>query len=428
MKPQETELIRVLFMIAEYDRISGGQQSLLQLLRRLPAAGVEPLVCFPKEGRCSEAYRRAGIPIIIIPGPPMLTRYGQHLLRMSRLSALKIFFTQMLPYSFKVMREMRRRRASVLHCNSVRSLLFAGFVPRLLGYRVVWHVRGQLLPFGGAVRRAAESLATAIILVAGALSEEIGPKSRHKCRTIYNGIDEQAIPPNAVQPSLAFAREKGQPVIITIAAVTPFKGYHHLLAAARLVNQKASAAKPIFLCVGELFDKNYFDYLQGLIAEYRLDNIHFLGWQQNPFPYLQLADLVVLPTVEREQLQMGERVIDVRSGEGLPRSVLEAMYCGKPTVATTVAGTTEQILDGETGLLVPPSNPVALAQAILSLLEATPSARRQMGERAAARVRERFTTERMVRETTELYRELVGVEAPLPLPPAVATPVRSQAR
>src|SRR5215212_6805907 len=133
VKPQNTEPIRVLFMVAEYDRISGGQQSLLQLVRRLPAAGVEPLVCFPAEGRCSEAFRRAGVPVRIIPGPPMLTRYGQHLLRMSRLSALKIFFTEMLPYSIKVAREMRRQGASVLHCNSVRSLLFAGPGPRLSG-------------------------------------------------------------------------------------------------------------------------------------------------------------------------------------------------------------------------------------------------------------------------------------------------------
>ena len=397
-------------MIAEYDRISGGQQSLLQLVRGLPAAGVEPLVCFPGEGRCSEAYRRAGIPVIIAPGPPMLTRYGQHLLRMSRLAALKIFMTEMLPYSLKVAREMRRRRVRVLHCNSVRSLLFAGPVPRLVGYPVVWHVRGQLLPFGGAVRRAAELLATTIILVADALRKEISPKSRRKCRTIYNGIDERAFAEmDDAPPALPFALEDGQQLITTVAAVTPFKGYHHLLAAARLVNERARDKRPVFISVGDPFDKNYASYLRELVAEYGLDNFHFLGWRQNPLPYYRRADVVVLPTVEREQLNIGGRVVDVRSGEGLPRTVLEAMYLSKPIVATNVAGTSEQILDGETGLLVPPANPEALACAILRLLEATPVARQQMGARAAERVRERFTTERMVRETAALYRELPGV-------------------
>jgi len=405
-------------MIAEYDRISGGQQSLLQLVRGLPEEGVEAVVCFPGEGRCSEAYRRAGIAVTIVPGPTMLTRYGQHLLRMSRLSALRIFLTQMLPYSFKVAREMRRQGASVLHCNSVRSLLFAGPVPRLLGYPVIWHVRGQLLPFGRAVRRAAEAIASAIILVASALRVEISEKTRDKCRVIYNGIDARALPEtngtngsnstNGDSPPLPFEREEGQTVVATIAAVTPFKGYHHLLAAARIVNERAREKRPVFISVGDLFDKDYVQHLRGLAEEYGLDNFHFLGWQQNPFPFYRLADVVVLPTVEREQLKMDGRVVDVRSGEGLPRTVLEAMYTGKPTVATSVAGTPEQIQDGETGLLVPPANPEAIADAILRLLEASPAERRAMGERARERVSERFTTARMIRETAALYRELLG--------------------
>ena len=64
--------------------------------------------------------------------------------------------------------------------------------------------------------------------------------------------------------------------------------------------------------------------------------------------------------------------------------------------------------DGETGLLVPPANPEALAQAILHLLEAPMATRQRMGESAARRVRETFTTERMVNETAALYRELLG--------------------
>lgn len=396
-------------MIAEYDRISGGQQSLLQLVRGLPEVGVEPVVCFPGEGRCSEAYRRAGVEVTIVPGPPMLTRYGQHLLRMSRLSASKIFLAQMLPYSIKVAREMRRQGADVLHCNSVRSLLFAGPAPRLLGFPVVWHVRGQLLPFGRAVRRAAERIATSIVLVAGALRGEISAKAKAKCRVVYNGIDARAVPDaNGATPPLPFERVEGQSVVATVAAVTPFKGYHHLLAAARIVNERAGEHRPVFISVGDLFDKDYARHLRGLAEEYGLDNFHFLGWQQNPFPFYMLADVIVLPTVEREQLRMNGGVVEVRSGEGLPRTVLEAMYMAKPTIATSVAGTPEQIQDGETGLLVPPANPEAIADAVMRLLEASPAERRSMGERASERVRETFTTARMVRETAALYGELLG--------------------
>jgi glycosyltransferase involved in cell wall biosynthesis len=413
MKRPTSEPIRVLFMVAEYDRISGGQQSLLQLLKALPAYGVEPLVCFPAAGRCSDAFERAGIPIVIIPGPPMLTSYGQHLLRRSRLSALKIFFTQMAPYSWRVMREMRRRRIGILHCNSVRSLLFAGFMPRVFGCKVVWHVRGQLLPFNRTVRRVAEKLANRIIVVARALTEEITPRARYKCRRIYNGIDEHSIvATNGAKLALPFGEKNGQKIVATVAAVTPFKGYHHLLSAARLMKERmADQHQPIFLCVGDFFDKKYAAHLQKLVAEYDLKNFYFLGWQENPFPYYRLADVVVLPTVEREELKVGDEVIEVRSGEGLPRTVLEAMYCEKPTIATSVAGVPEQIIDGETGILVPPSNPEALAEAILRLLGAPATTREQMGKSASARARDTFSTARMVRETVDVYRELLGQES-----------------
>jgi glycosyltransferase involved in cell wall biosynthesis len=420
MKPGTAESIRVLFMIAEYDRISGGQQSLLQLVRRLPEVGVQPLVCFPREGRCSEAYRAAGIPIVVIPGPAMLTTYGQHLLRTSNVSAIWVVLTQMLPYGWKVRREMKRRRISILHCNSVRSLLFAGLIPRLFGCQVVWHVRGQLLPFGKTVRRAAEMIATSIILVAEALKEQISAKARHKCRTIHNGIDEEAVPTDSAPASLPFVFEAGGPIVVTVAALTPFKGHHHLVEAARLINEVAPDRKPIFLCIGDLFDQRYVDYLRARINALALDNVHLVGWQPNPFPYYRLADLVVLPTVEREQLRIGDESIEVRSGEGLPRSILEAMYCGKPTVATTVAGTAEEIDDGATGLLVPPGNPKALAAAILRILEMDPAARRQMGEQAAVRVREKFSTDRMVMETFDLYQSLDGNEARRQISLAVA--------
>ena len=410
MKAGSTEPIRVLFMIAEYDRISGGQQSLLQLLRRLPESGVEPLVCFPKEGRCSKAYREAGIPIVIIPGPAMLTSYGQHLLRMSTLSSVWLLLTQLLPYSWKVRREMKRRGISILHCNSVRSLLFAGIVPRLFRAKVVWHVRGQLLPFSKTVRRAAETIASSIVLVARALTEEISAKARHKCRTIYNGIDERAVGDDSAVVSLPFTPPAGRPIVVTVAALTPFKGHHHLVEAARLINQRAPDQKPIFLCVGDLFDKKYVDYVREQIDGSGLDDFHLLGWQANPFPYYRLADLVVLPTVEREQLRISDEVIDVRSGEGLPRSILEAMYCGKVVVATNVAGTSEQIVDGETGFLVPLGDPEALANAILKIFDLDSDARRRMGEQAAARVREKFSTDQMASETVDLYRSLKGVE------------------
>jgi glycosyltransferase involved in cell wall biosynthesis len=412
MKQRGIRPIRVLFFISEYDRFHGGQRSLLQLVQHLPTAGVEPIVAFPGEGRCSEAYRAAGIRLEIVPAPAALHTFGQHLLHMPHWQKMKLFATCVLPYSFKLVRIMQRLGVHILHCNTTRSLLLAGTVAFLRRYPIVWHVRGQLHVFNRTIRLACEILASRTILVASALQTEIHPWFVHRCQTIYNGINEEAISYGDDETiALPCSHTNGRPVVATMAAVTPFKGYHHLLAAARLINQSLGERQPVFLAVGELFDQPYVNYLKRLICQYELDNFHFLGWQQHPVSYYRVADVVVLPTVERERLDIGDAVLDVRSGEGFPRTVLEAMYLGKPVVATTVAGTPEQILHEDTGLLVPPADPEALAKAIIRLLQAPAAVRQAMGQKAAVRVREQFTTERMVRDTVALYRELVGSAA-----------------
>jgi glycosyltransferase involved in cell wall biosynthesis len=93
--------------------------------------------------------------------------------------------------------------------------------------------------------------------------------------------------------------------------------------------------------------------------------------------------------------------------EGLPNALLEAMVHGKPCVVTAVTGNTEVVVDGQSGLLVPPRDAPAIAQAVVRLIR-EPDLARSIGRGAAQRVRERFSVERAVRATVELYRNLVG--------------------
>lgn len=92
-----------------------------------------------------------------------------------------------------------------------------------------------------------------------------------------------------------------------------------------------------------------------------------------------------------------------RAGEGLSGAVRESLAAGKPVVATDVGGNRELVVDGRTGLLVPPDDPAALAAAIMKLLR-EPGVANQMAERGAAFVRENLTVGRMVDETERLYR------------------------
>jgi glycosyltransferase involved in cell wall biosynthesis len=93
--------------------------------------------------------------------------------------------------------------------------------------------------------------------------------------------------------------------------------------------------------------------------------------------------------------------------EGLGTSLLDAMACRRAIVATTAGGIPEVVRDGVTGLLAPPRDHRALADAIVRLLRDR-AARTQMGEAGYARVAEQFTVERMVSETALVYARVAG--------------------
>ena len=91
----------------------------------------------------------------------------------------------------------------------------------------------------------------------------------------------------------------------------------------------------------------------------------------------------------------------------MPSALLEARAAARPVVATAVSGSAELVIDGETGRLVPPGDPPALAAAILELLE-DPLAAAAMASRARDRVRRNYSVDRMVESTVELYRDLLA--------------------
>ncbi|MBI5050449.1 MAG: glycosyltransferase family 4 protein [Nitrospirae bacterium] len=92
--------------------------------------------------------------------------------------------------------------------------------------------------------------------------------------------------------------------------------------------------------------------------------------------------------------------------EGMPVSIMEAMASGLPVVSTDVGGVSELVMDGETGFLVPPKNPDALAEKIKALMD-DKALREKMGMNGQERINETFTLERMVAKTEELYKSLV---------------------
>lgn len=204
--------------------------------------------------------------------------------------------------------------------------------------------------------------------------------------TVYEGIDierVEAAPPIDLHAELWLPHHA--PIIGNVAALVPHKGQRHLLDAAALVVRQAPDARFVIAGDGELRGS-----LERLIKEQSLDkHVFLLGFRPDVLSVHQAFDIFVMSSVT----------------EGLGTSLLDAMACGKPVVATTAGGMPEVVADGKTGILVPPRDHRAMASAIIRLL-GDESLRRDMGAAGRARVRQHFSVEEMVRGTMAVYRRV----------------------
>jgi glycosyltransferase involved in cell wall biosynthesis len=201
-------------------------------------------------------------------------------------------------------------------------------------------------------------------------------------------------------PSRAALDLPAGPLVLSVGQLEAIKGHRDLIDAWATV--RAAVPDAILLLVGagslraELEESTR---RQGVAS-----SVLFLGFRK-PRPFFAACALLVQPSVS----------------EGMPNAVLEAMAARRPVVATRVGGIPEVVSEGETGVLVPPADPPALARAIVGLL-ADPKRRTVMGEAAWHRVRDRFQAERMVTLTEGAYRRSHRLAVP-----GFAQPVRQRA-
>ena len=216
--------------------------------------------------------------------------------------------------------------------------------------------------------------------------------------TVHEGIDvERAQHVPAVNVHEAFWLPHGAPVVGNVAALVPHKGQRYLIEAAQLVIQQLPDARFVILGEGELRD-----HLEKQIHEHHLEKHVLLpGFRTDVLGCIKGFDLFAMSSVT----------------EGLGTSLLDAMACARPIVATRAGGIPEIVEDEVNGLLVPVRDHRALAAAIVRALN-DPALRRRMGEAGLARANERFTVERMVSETASVYARIAsrphiaGTESP----------------
>ena len=287
-------------------------------------------------------------------------------------------------------RLLRRMRPDVIHAHSSK----AGAVARLAR---VARPRTPLIytPHGFAfngwfesesergryrmVERALTPLATTVLCVCEAerrLARSIGVR---RTDVVYNGVAPFA--PGTPHPALAALRERG-PVVGVLSLLRPGKGLETLIDAAPGVLAAHRGAS--FVIAGEGPDRGDLEERARRLGV--AEAVVFLGLIDGPASLLSGTDLLVNPSW----------------AESFPLSTLEAMQAGLPVVISDVGGAAEAIVNGESGVLVPPRDAAALAHAISGML-ADPERVAAVGVAARERVQERFSLSRMIDGTAAVY-------------------------
>ncbi len=363
---------RILYVDSSAGIFGGGQISLLELLANIDKTKFLPLVIVCEEGKLKREIEKLEVECRIIPMPS--------------LRELNLFL--FLAGFWRIFNYARKKKIQLIHSNTSRATLYASPVAKLLSIPLIWHVR--VPPPDNLLDRFLALFSSRIIAVSQIVKRRFVWLKKDIVETIYNGIDIRKFSPGMAQGDLRkkFNIDSEDIVIGTIGRLSPEKGLEYLISAVRDVVNVYPQTKVLIVGDG---DENYRLSLQARANDLELSShIILAGFYEDVPQILRCLDIFTLPSLF----------------EGFNRSLLEAMACGLPVVVTAVGGNVEIVQDGKNGLLVPPSNPAALALAITELLKDKEKARK-MGLEGKLLVEENFSIDINVRKIEKLYIQIL---------------------
>ncbi len=334
------------------------------------------VVCLRERGALADDLECAGVPVVTLPLRSRLSPGG-----LARLA-----------------RWFRREHVDLVHSHMYRSNVPATLAARAAGIPAVlcqvhnigtWETWRQRWMDRWLLR-----WRSAMIAVSEEVRRDVVANLRcppDRVRVLYNGIDlseyEQAV------RSPALLRQLGVPdgrlVVVVLARLVEQKGHLRLLRAMETLRADLPPCHVLFVGEGRMRET-----IEREIHQRRLEDLVTLTGHRLDVPaILASSDLSVLPS----------------DREGFSNTIVESLAAGVPVVATDVGGNREAVISGECGWLVPPDDSDALARAIKTVL-GDDALRRRMSESARRRA-QRFSLARMLDETRQLYREVLGMDS-----------------
>ena len=365
---------KVLYLIDKLE-LAGAQRHLIALLKRMDRSRYEPTVaCLMQEGSLAEEVRALGVPVMALGVKRIYGLSGvlglvklTWLLKRERIDILHSFM-----FSENILGAMAAHWAEtpmVITCRRDTGILSEGKPRHFFAYRLTNRWVDRILCVSEAIRslviRTERTLEAKVLTIPNGAQIEASVSAKKKAEERNRlGVAKDAL------------------IVAIVANLSWVKDHETFFKAAQRVKREQPNVRFWVIGEGALRKK-----LEKQVASLKLQQeVRFFGRVADPKPLLSLADISVNASVS----------------EGMSNTILESMALGIPVVATDVDGNPETVSDGKTGLLVPPKNPEAMAQALLRLLRDS-SLRAQMGEAGRDRIRQSLSLERMVQANEALY-------------------------
>lgn len=373
MKDSPEKKITVLHLIDSLPR-EGAEMVVYDLVRRGDLTGFDYIVCsLTRGGGVADMLAEAGIPVILLG-------------RRSRLDVVAFI---------RLLKTIKSRRVDIVHTHLFSSHIWGALAARWCRTKLL-RTEHNLSEWKSRTRRALDrfilSLADGIVAVSEAVGDSLATAvgiEPDRIRVIPNGLNPERLKTKTgrKQKPAELVIPPGVRIVATAAALTPKKGHRYLLEAAAMILGKRRDVCFLLMGEGELRDE-----LEREVAARGLsENVRLLGSRGDALEIISTCDVFTLSSTR----------------EGLPIALLEAMALERAVVATAVGGSAALIDDGVNGLLVPPADPAALAEAVESLLE-NPGRATALGKAAARKIRTEYAIEPMIESYRETYREILG--------------------
>ena len=362
--------MNILFL-DQFSDLGGAQQCLLDLIPAVQNAGWQAHVAAPGDGPLFGRLRDMGVPTYSIPCGPYSSgrKTGADTLR----------FACQAPWLVAAIRNLARRvEPDLLYVNGPRVLPAAAWCANRR-LPLLFHCHNRLEQ-RSAQRLAGLALRLARAQVVACCRFAVEPLTRYarggNIHLVYNGV------PPAPDPIVGGNRKKFTRIGL-IGRISPEKGQREFLRAARILADVLP--DPRFIICGDVLfsDPKAVRYRRSLDRLAAGIPVEFIGWRDDVYQVMRQLDLLVVPSTREP---------------GAPRVVLEAFACDLPVVAFPSGGIPEIVTDGQTGFLVDPKTPEALAKRISQLVLETPQRLSEAAEAAHAAWRERYTLERYQRQ------------------------------